>query len=431
MSKSIRFRTIVGIAALATAAVAATPMAAHASVATTDTDVITAVGGCTWTVEGNIVVDQPTISGLADNDAVEGVKVKVSGRTGIGWFNEWDTDVTDSDGYFRVTKSECNDRAVMVEVQFEDDDLRVTGSGSKTWYEIYNSNSTMSTSTIDLNREPMGAGVGDQLLAQARSDAQTWIVYRTSMDYISSLGWSFTNKVTVHNPATLTQGVSAADPILQDIHIDPSQTSSLHTMTHELAHVYLYQHGTGEGCLTWNALISGDTHDPVESECVAYSEGTAETLADMLEIELNTTGLLPSGASASRVLPFDRARLSQTYGLDTLPQVGQRDYGWEQVNRVLFGSDITRWLFGTDTASPGNVATYNGAACSGQPVGQDDLADLLRVVDTDMDFSNVTVSSYLQRAADKLATMDDTDKDFYQQTINPNNTSEPHTLYGC
>ncbi len=442
MRSTIRLRSIGPRSIVATAAVlgllAAFPVAAGATVPTTDADTITATGGCLWTVKGNIVVDHPTVHDignltavLPDNGPVKGVKVKVSGRTGAGWFTEWGTAITNVDGFFSVTKSECADRAVKVEVQFEADDLKVTSSASKSWYEIFNTNTTIATSTINLNREPMGAGSGDQALAQARTDAQTWMVYRTALDYVVTQGSSFTNKVTVHNPATLTQGTSAADPILQDIHLDPTQTDRLDVMLHELGHVWLYQHGTGEGCLTWTALITGTTHDPVESECVAFQEGTAQYFARKLEQELNSAGLLASGVTTSAVLPYDRAKLSQTFGLTTLPLVGQQDNGWEQVNRVLYSFDVTRWLFGTSTDLPGTVGTYLGAACFGQPLNQNHLSTLFAVIGIDMDYSSVTVSSYLQRAADKLLGTDDVDKANLQMIVNPTKIDEPHTLYGC
>jgi hypothetical protein len=403
---------------------------AGATVPTTDADQVTSVGSCTWTVKGNLVVRNPTLDGVANNDPLQGVEVKVSGRSSIGWWNQWDTDVTDANGFFSVTKTECSNRAVKVEAKLESSSLRVTSSASKTWYELYDSGTTMGPSTIDLNREPFGGGAGEQATNQARTDAQTWVIYEEAIDYVADIGHPFTGKVKVHNPATLTTGVSAADPILQDIHIDPNDTNDLDAMLHELGHVHAYQHGTGEGCLTWDALLSGDTHGSQEDECVAFLEGMAEYFADKLEQELNETGRIVSSEGTSTT-PFDRAKLAQTFGLVDLPTLGRQDTGWEHVLRVTMATDVTRWLFGTSTGTPGNVDTYGGGACSGQPVGQDDLADLLAIVGSTMDFSSVTVSSFLDRAATQLGTMDPTDADHYRQSINPSKTAEPHTLYGC
>jgi hypothetical protein len=382
-------------------------------------------------VKGRLVVRNPTLDGVTDGEPIEGVEVKVSGRSSIGWWNQWSTDITDADGNFSVSNSECSDRAVRVEARFDSDDLRVTSSGSESWYNLFETSGTRAPGTINIKDQPFGAGSGEQSTGQARTDAQTWIAYRKAIDYVDHLGHPFTKKDTVHNPATLTTGVSASDPILQDIHIDLSETNSIDVMYHELGHVYAYQHGTGEGCLTWDALISGDTHQAQEDECVAFLEGEAEYFSDKIEQELNATGAITSTEPASTTTPFNRAKLSQTYGLVDLPTLGRRDVGWEQVLRVTMSTDVTRLTFGSSTGSPGSVGTYGGPACSGQPVGQDDLADLLTVIGTDMDYSNITVSSFLDRVASRLSTFDSTDEDHYRSALNPSKSTEPHSLYGC
>jgi hypothetical protein len=389
-------------------------------------------GSCTWTVKGTLVVRNPTVDGLVDNDPVAGVQVKVSGRSSIGWYNEWSTVVTNANGDFTVFKSECSNRAVKVEAKFESDELRTTGSSSPSWYNLFETSGTIAPSFVDLNREPFGGGTGDKSTTQARTDAQTWIIYFRTLDYYADIGHPFTGKVVVHNPATLTSGVSAADPILQDIHIDPVDTADLDAWEHELAHVWTYQHGIGEGCLTWDALISGDTHQANESTCVAGLEGVAEYISDKVEQEMNATNRISSTEPLSSTTPFNRAKLFQTFGLVSLPTLGGRDDGWEQVFRMLFTSDVTRQLVGTSTGSPGSASTYGGAACSGQPVGQDDLGDLLAVFNgNDLDYGTMTVSSFIDRVATKLTSFTSTDADRYRQAINPSMTVEPHTLYGC
>jgi len=164
---------------------------------------------------------------------------------------------------------------------------------------------------------------------------------------------------------------------------------------------------------------------------VAAEEGVAEHMSDMLEQEMNAAGLISSSEPASTTKPLTRASMVQTFGLVDLPTLGRRDDGWIQVLRVLFRSDITRDTFGTSTGTAGGVGAYTGPACSGQPVGQDDLADLLDVFDSDFDFSNITVSSFLDQAAAELPNFDSTDADHYREIINPSKTREPHTIYGC
>jgi hypothetical protein len=406
-------------------------------VITTDVGTSIPSGTCTWTIKGRLVVRNPTIDGLVDNDPVEGVEVKVSGRPLVGVYSNWGSDTTDANGDFSVTESVCGDRKIKVQAKFESDDLRVTSSTSRTWYLMYESSSTKPVSTIDLKREPFGGEVGEQSTTQARTDAQTWAVIQRAMDYTDSKGHPFLGKVVVHNPATLTSGVSAADPILKDMHIDPSDTADLDTTLHELGHVYWYRHVTGEGCLTWNALLSGDTHDAVEPPCVALSEAFATFFSDKIEYEMDAAGIIQSTESASETKPMDRAGLAQTYGLNSLGEMTTREQGWEQVFRVLASADITRHLFGTASGSPGLVSTWGGAACVGQPVDQDDLADVLQVVgdaNDQLDISDdsaLTVSAILDRAEDRLASFDSTDEARYLAAIDPASSSEPHTLYGC
>jgi hypothetical protein len=386
---------------------------------------------CDYTVKGRLTVRNPVIDGLDDGDPIKGVKIAVSGRSYAGIYNEWAEVMTGPDGRFTVDKHECNPRKIKVEARFESDDLRVTGSGSVGWYLLKETTSTIEPGTLDLGDEPFGGETGDQSTTQARTDAQTWMIYRKALDHTASIGFPFLNKVTAHNPATLTTGgMSATDPILQDIHIDPSDTNSIDVLLHELGHAWMYPHVSGEGCLTWTALMSGGTHAAQTSSCVAFNEGFAEFFADKLEQELNTAGQINSVEGLSTT-PFNRAELEQTYGLDDLTEVSQRDVGWEGVFRVLTTGDITRQLFGLRTDTPGVVAPFSPTGCSGQPTTLDDLADALNVIGTGMDVSGVSAASLLGRADNRLSAFDSADATAYMNAIDPSKTSEPHTAYGC
>ena len=188
---------------------------------------------------------------------------------------------------------------------------------------------------------------------------------------------------------------------------------------------------TGEGCLTFDAVLSGDTHDAQESSCVAFNEGFAEFFADKLEQEMNADGLISSSEPSSTTTPMDRAELSQTYGASNLTLIAGSEHGWQQAFRVLTSSDVTRHLFGSASGSPGLVSTYSGPACSGQPTTLDDLADALYVIGSDMSVSGVSVASFLGRADNRLSAFDSTDSSAYMNAINPALSSEPHTAYGC
>lgn len=391
---------------------------------------------CTYRVEGQLVVRNPTVDGIANDAPVAGVDVKVSGRTSIGWYNEWDTVTTNSNGEFTVTKTECGNRSVKVQARFESDDLRVTSSQSKDWYQLHETAGTVSPSTIDLNQEPFGGETGDQSSTQARTDAQTWIVYQTAMDYVDDIGHPMLqNQVTVHNPATLTSGPSAADPILHDIHIDPTDTSNIDAMLHEFMHIWAYTRVTGEGCLTWDAIISGDTHDRFEAPCVAFLEAEAQSFSEKLKQELVAAGdITPSEPDTT---PWNRAKLEQTWGVTELRfSFPTSQHAWEQVFRVLTSDDITSHLFGWNTGVPGFATDYVNPACSGngQPVNQDDLADVMRVIgdaNNQMDVGDVSVEEVMDRAEDRLSTFDATDNLIYTDAVDPQLTSEPHHGYGC
>lgn len=402
----------------------------------TDSTVALPPDRCDWTVKGRLIVRNPTVDGLHDGDPVEGVEVKVSGKaSGIfTTYNEWNTVTTDSDGKFSVSKTQCDKRIVRVEARFESDELRTTGAGSRDWYKLRETD-LIAPSTIDLHGEPFGGESGEQLTSQARTDAQTWIVFQKAIDYADSIGHPFLNKVVVHNPATLTSGVSAADPILRDIHIDPVDTADLDAWLHELGHVWAYTHTSGEGCLTFNALLSGDTHDAQESPCVAISEGVAGFFGNKIEQEMNAANLIASTEPANSLTPRNRAGLAQTLGLESITMVAASDLGWESVFRVLTSSDITRQRFGTATGTAGFVSTNNGPACVGQPVGQDDLADALTVIGDAQDQLDIdppgglTVGDLLDRAAIRLPTFDADDALIYEMVNDPAVTLEPAVFY--
>ena len=115
--------------------------------------------------------------------------------------------------------------------------------------------------------------------------------------------------------------------------------------------------------------------------------------------------------------------------------VAGSDLGWENVFRVLTSSDITRQRFGTATGTPGFASINNGPACTGQPIGQDDLADALTVIGDAQDQldadppGGLTVEALLERAAIRLPTFDSDDALIYLTVNNPAVTLEPAVFY--
>ena len=323
---------------------------------TIDTSGNTTTGNnsCGFTVRGHLVVRDPTVDGLVDNDPLEDVEVKVSGRSEFGVWNEWDTERTDENGDFTVWKGECSDRKVKVEARFKSDDLRVTSSASTDWYLLFETASTLSWRTLDIGDEPFGGGVGDQSTSQARTDAQTWAVFQRAIDYTASIGRPFLNKVTVHNPATLTVGLSATDPILQEIHIDPNDRRSRHLADPAGTRLDVPARDRRGAASRGTPLISGSTHGAHETPCVLSPRlGCVLLRQDRAGDEHRRAHPVLESSST-----HDRAtmpRWRRPSGSTTRRSWGRAEDGWENVFRVLTSSDITRQVFGDEAGSPGFV----------------------------------------------------------------------------
>jgi hypothetical protein len=397
---------------------------------------------CDWTVNGHVLVRDPSLPGLSDGEPVVGIQVKVSGAdwagSQVGIFNSWGTDITNSDGEFSVTHTECNKRRVRVEARFESDDLRVLGPSSPDWWELDDTDDRIEPSTIDLHGEPFGGESGEQLLAQARTDAQTWILYRRAIDHVASLGYPALNHTTVHNPATLAPNGSWSDPILHEIHIAPSMTDSVYAMLHEFGHAWAYPREIGEGCLTNAVIKDGDTHDFQETRCAASNEGFADFFGHKLWQELHDTGLLSSAPDPQTLEPLSRAYLAGQ-GLISLDRAEQNELGWDQAFRLLSSSDVTRWQLGPNDGSWVHAHAYTGASCSGRgmPTGLDDLADALQVIGSSsdqfdlQDADDPTMQAFFDRADDRLAGFDNWDAVQFTNFADPAESVEPHDAYGC
>src|SRR3954453_17200473 len=187
---------------------------------------------CQYTVKGRLYVKDPTLDGVVNNDPLAGVEIKVSGAdswgSALGIFGEWKTTYTNANGEFSVTHDECHDRRVRVQAKFvsKSGDLRVLGPSSPEWYELKDTGHLVDNDEpIDLHGEPFGGETGDQATGQARTDAQTWVLYQRALDYADSIGRPFLNDVTVHNPASITVNDNSwTDPVLHDIRITPNAT---------------------------------------------------------------------------------------------------------------------------------------------------------------------------------------------------------------
>ena len=446
------------LAALATAA-ALLLGAASAHAEPGDADIVTTggAGSCTFKVTGKLVVRNPTLTELndagwlqhgvlADNTPLKDVEIRVSGRTDPGTWNSWGSDYTDADGNFTVTESKCDARVVKVEARFHNGSLDVSGPDSPKWYSLYETSGTISPSLIDLQQEALPGGQGDQATSQARTDAQTWAVYQRAIDYIEGTGHGFHDQVVVHNPSWISQDTSFTDPPTGAIHIDPSQTTRLDVMLHELGHAWSYPYVDGEGCLTNDVLVADvfdfdpttrTTHDASEKPCVAFEEGFAQFFARKLEYEMHSAKLIDVAPATADVTPRSREYMRDNLDMHTINDVAHKDVGWEQAFRVLTASDLPLLLFGDGTTPSGSAGVYaNGLSCHGQPLLHSHLADALQIVGDSANHWNIKdidIMFLLLRAADRGGWLS-SEKDIpaYYDSIDPADTTfEPHMSYGC
>jgi hypothetical protein len=399
---------------------------------------------CTWTVKGHLSVRGPTLDGIEDGAPLAGVEVKVSGADSIGThvdaFGKWGVDYTDAKGAFSVTHTECSARRVRVEAKFvsKSGDLRVLGKGSKTWYVLKDTNSLGSARLIDLGDEPFGGETGDQATRQARTDGQTWVLYRRAIDYVDSLGYRFLNDVTVHNPASIHKGdASWTDPVLHGIHIAPANTTSRWNMLHELGHAWAYPREKGEDCLIVGAGGKDNTHSLREAPCVAFNEGFADFFGSRLDQELSDAGLI-SPKRPSSADPYSRAFLVSN-GVLSRTDAEHNELGFDQAFRVLTQADITRDLFGDGLGPATFVSTWSGPRCTAKsvPKGLSSLSSALEVIGDANDQFDVrgtgrpTLDQLFARADERLSGFDELAAAASAQIVDPNSDDEPHEIYGC
>ncbi len=330
----------------------------------------TAQAGCDWTVNGTVSVDHEKSSfrdALGSNSKLEGINVKVSSRTKVlgKWatWNSWGTVRTNANGYFSVRKSKnCAKRQFRVQVEFKDPDLemrheRSTNTTEKVkWYKIYEyGGSGRSAGTLSLgNKRFSGSGSYDLDNREARSHASIWVVAQDAQDYMASLGsaYAFTSDIRIkypHNslPAPDHAEASYANPTTKVIYIHKSSGKdhlSVGTVLHEMAHIWAYNHSSGEICLTETLLANGSTHGLVGDHCVAFHEGFAAYWADEVERALY---------GGSKTLPYSRRKLASK-SLGTAALVQRHDDGWWSALHMLTTPKIHEYSVGTKTTGSSN-----------------------------------------------------------------------------
>lgn len=404
------------------------------------------MGKQTWTVKGKLAVDHqlPELAAkFGGESCLKNVDVKVSARKKVlgvwGTWNGWGTDRTNSRGEFSISKEkDRSDRQFRVKVKFQDDELEVrhrTATSSTTkvkWYTIWDESQERGPGTFDVGKRTFRSGGPDALGDfEARRHADIWVLYQMASEHMASFGgdYAFQTKVKVKHPHDGIVGdgqeASYANPTTKLIYIvQNSRRDDFKTdiLLHELAHIWAYNHMSGEICLTETLLMNGSTHGLVDDSCVAFGEGFAEWWKDKMQEEL--FGTAPP-------LPRSRRGLADL-GLTSRALVQRHDDGWLSVLHMLTTPDLHKHDFGTQTSGSTFVAAASGVhlGCQSPTLGFKNvlkifLANASKGYSKKLSRSETTVEAFLERAEALLKKMKPAYRDLYLELADPTSTVQP------
>jgi hypothetical protein len=318
----------------------------------------------TWTITGQIRVNEDESTGVATIRNLKGIEVEVAGSTvsnSIGW-NEWGTVRTGKAGKFtlKVSKNE-KDRFIRVRVRFKDDDLAIKGPKGdvldSNWHVVYKSSAKKSGPTIDIGRRTFEAGSAHDLGEEDyRRQAVAWYLCRTTIDTLVDKDpyFAFKKKINVVYPATVISGVPYANGVDRTAYIHRGDRWwSAGTVLHEIMHLWNYDHNHGTAnwlkavCFDWN------THGHQEEPNIAFHEGFAQYAAEELLYHI---------WDRDKELPLNRKHLFDS-GLRTLDMVERNDRGVISGLHVLTARGKLgpyKFVFGTASRAPENAGSQVG-----------------------------------------------------------------------
>jgi hypothetical protein len=334
---------------------------------------------CDWKVSGkisslNLLSELKTKFG--SKSYLENLEVKVSAKEKVlgiwGTWNAWNMVRSNSSGSFTASNNKnCDERRFKVEVRFNDDDLEIHWEKSTQilnkdvkWYTVHDETSgEHSASVVNLGEFTFGTNKLDLNDYDAHHHADIWQAYHMAIDHFKGMSpeLSFKNKIKVkypHDSAIVgSNEASYANPITKHIYIHKDSDSDhfdLGTMYHELFHIWVYDHFSGEGCLTESLVITGNTHGIVNDPCVAFNEGAAEWGSEQLEQAL--FDITPE-------LPRSRQALKSA-GATNLGLVQRFDDGWQSLLSIITLPDLNKYNFngsstyiGLLSPAPSNCST--------------------------------------------------------------------------
>lgn len=405
---------------------------------------------CNWTVKGKVAVEHQLpelINKFGPKSYLKGIKVKVSAKEKVlgvwGSYNSWGELTTNANGEYSVTNEKnCDTRRFKVEVKFQNSDLEVRHEHSTSniltdvkWYTIIDDNEK-SSGSIDFGDSTFQANSTNDLNDfEARRHAGIWKVYQLAIEHMKSMGseFAFTTQIKVKYPHSGITGDSAelsySNPTTKRIYIVKNSQKDqfdVRTLLHELAHVWAYNHMSGEICLTETLLLNGSTHGLVGDHCVAFHEGFAEWWKDMMLEEL---------FEKSEVPPLSRHHLASGgvgTPLTNLSLMQRHDTGWLSVFHTLTLDNIHKYDFGTFTSGGTRVAEKSTvpSGCTSPSIG---LQKVLKVFNEASDAGfpkklsrdETTISTFLARVNGVLRTFSQDNKDLYKDLVDPSKTVQP------
>jgi hypothetical protein len=416
-----------------------------------------------WTVTGRIMVNIP-LPEFGASLPLSNVEVNVSARKfGNNLWNSWDKVRTDANGRFTVTnKKDKDERQFKIEVKFEDDDLAVYGDergGVVTtagfrcrWLLAHQDGggTKRNAGTTDLGNITFADG--EPAINEAvRHDfvpvrsAGIWHIYKSVIAFMKTGGVPFTSKIHIQYPQDGalddSKEASYANPSNKMIYLVKNTKKdqyTLSTMVHELMHLWMYGHCTGEIRLAPQTLIHGGTHDArQEKPFVAFHEGFAEWAKNRLLplIFSNAGTFFPYGYEDTGV-PLLRSKLN-AIGATSLNEMSHYEEAWNSVFNLLTVDNLHELDLNTNSIAGEVHAERNfvppaNLICASPIIG---FTGLLRMFLKDKDKGHrdyieeneMNVEYIIGRACDMIDNLNGL-KETLKKLLNPANTEQPHDL---
>ncbi|MFY0563766.1 hypothetical protein ACN28E_07960 [Archangium lansingense] len=433
---------------------------------------------------------------LGEDLPLAGVRVKVSAKEigADPTWDEWGEDITDANGNFCINKDkDKSKRRFQVRVLFKDQDflkiypandgpisklinttahlmpggavLQVStgldpavleeflGAASRLTYDVdwitvhedKDKDHEKGPGVVDLHDLVFKSGAGAERSGlDQRRHADLWCLARILRDKLAGMGpgLGYIEKKPLaikypHKSPLIADGseTAYADPANDVVFLVRNSVRDnfdLETVSHELLHLWAYQHSSGELGLAWQLFIHGTTHVGRQKKTwTAFHEAFAAVAQAELRRQLFNEGATIGGVEAKR-RPFTRGYL-KSQGVNFLAEMEHFEIGWISLFNLLLCRQVCELdMNGADTYAVTSVT--RNPLCVAPRIS---FADLLGVFlpqapiefHTELRTDQMTFSTFLNRLS---AAMPDRftsrHRDAYLAIIDPNGTAQPADL---